>query len=228
MAASRPYDLVVHGATGYTGKLIAEHVAQTFPTNLTWALAGRSASKLEAVASELKQLHPDRKPPAVYEVNLKKDELTRLAQQTAVLINAVGPYHIYSTPVVEACAEEGTHYLDVTGEVPWVGDLVKKYHAVAQKTGAIIIPQCGVESSPPDILTYSTANYLKSSKSLETKELVYALKKLKGSLSGGTALTVVTIFDEFEASYECSDSLLELGSQAEWRQIFPSSHPATF
>lgn len=140
MAAQSPkqYDLVIFGATGYTGKLTAEHINQAFPTNLKWAVAGRSQQKLEFFVQELKQQNPDRTDPGVEVAQLQKNDLTALARKTKVLINAVGPYHKYSTPVVEACAENGTHYLDFTGELPWVKQIVEKYHSIAQDTGAIV------------------------------------------------------------------------------------------
>lgn len=128
----REFDLVFHGPTGYTGKLCAQHIVKHFPTNIKWALAGRSLPKVEQIARELKELNPDRDEPgkfylrlgcgscrltllsaAVLAVQLNGPELQALAQRTRLIINAVGPYHLYSTPVVEACASSGTHYVDV-------------------------------------------------------------------------------------------------------------------
>lgn len=126
--ASRDFDFVLLGPTGYTGRLCAEYIVQHLPTNLKWALAGRSAQNIEKIASEIKQLNPDRTDPGMYvpysirmianlidvlTVQLNKEELNPLSQKTKILINCVGPYHLYSTPVVEACAVNGTHYVDV-------------------------------------------------------------------------------------------------------------------
>ena len=135
---ARAYDLVVLGATGYTGKLTAQYVAKTFSTNLAWAIAGRSDSKLSAIAKELKASHPDRNPPAVEVTQLNEADLTALAKKTKLLITTVGPYHKYGSPVLEACAKNGTHYLDVTGEVPWTVEMTRIYHDVAKKSGAIV------------------------------------------------------------------------------------------
>ena len=113
--SSRPreYELIVLGATGYTGKYCAEHIVTHLPTDLKWAIAGRSASKLSAVLEEIKQLNLDRLPPGLEVASLSPEDLNGLARKTRLLINTIGPYHLYSTPVVEACAQNGTHYLDV-------------------------------------------------------------------------------------------------------------------
>lgn len=228
--SSRQYDLVLFGASGYTGKETAEHITKWFPTNLKWALAGRSESKLHSLVQELKQINPDRTPPGVEVTQLVKDELVELACKTTVLINTVGPYHKYSTPVVEACAENGTHYIDCTGELPWVKQMVERYHETAKKSGAIVrfafpsscrprllnilvdvivhvdadskkvIPQCGLESAPPDLLTYLLCRALRKQASVATKEVIYAVHTLKGVPSGGTWATGMGIFDEYGTS----------------------------
>lgn len=139
MTVSLDFDILLLGPTGYTGRFCAEHIVQNMPTNLKWAVAGRSFKKVEGVAKELKELNPDREDPgtcseelwvvylvvsgfanesvcgvvAVIEVQLTREELDPLVRRTKLVINAVGPYHLYSTPVVEACALAGTHYIDV-------------------------------------------------------------------------------------------------------------------
>src|SRR5271155_402193 len=113
MASVRPYDITLLGANGYAGTLTAEHITSHMPTNLRWAVAGRSASKLQTLLDELRKLNPDRVLPDVLPVQLTPQELDDLVKKTTVLLNCVGPYHLYSTPVVEACVNNRTHYLDV-------------------------------------------------------------------------------------------------------------------
>jgi short subunit dehydrogenase-like uncharacterized protein len=113
MAAGREYDVVLLGATGYTGKLCAHHITIHLPTDLRWAVAGRNAAKLEALIGNLRELNRDRRQPDIEAVQLTSIELDALAKKTKVLLNTIGPYHLYSTPVVEACVTNGTHYLDV-------------------------------------------------------------------------------------------------------------------
>jgi short subunit dehydrogenase-like uncharacterized protein len=137
--ASRQYDLVLYGATGYTGKYTAECLQTSAPTDLNWAIAGRNSQKLQSLLKELESISKDRKQPgesrlhciprninnatiklhrtneslAIEVLNHNLEELEKLAKKTKVLITTVGPYAIHGTPVVEACAKNGTHYLDV-------------------------------------------------------------------------------------------------------------------
>ena len=113
MPQTRQYEIVLLGASGYTGKLCAEHIVSQLPTNLKWAVAGRSAPKLQILVEQIRHLNRDRLEPEILTVELTDVELEALARRTKVLLNTVGPYHLYSTPVVEACAKNGTHYLDV-------------------------------------------------------------------------------------------------------------------
>ena len=116
----REYELVLLGATGYTGKYCAEHIVTRLPTDLKWAVAGRSSSKLSNLLDEIKTLNPDRLHPGIEVASLATEDLDSLARKTQVLINTVGPYYRYGTPVVEACAKNGTHYLDVYVFDPWL------------------------------------------------------------------------------------------------------------
>ncbi|KAJ5102211.1 hypothetical protein NUU61_004433 [Penicillium alfredii] len=196
MAAIRPYDLVLLGPTGYTGRFCADHIVQNHPTDLKWAIAGRSASKMELIAQELKTLNPDRVQPDVLVVQLNLTELNELAQKTKLVINCVGPYHLYSTPVVEACAANGTHYVDATGETPWIRYIIDKYHESAKANGAIIIPSVGVESAPADILAWSLVKRVREDLSSQTRSINSTIKEMKSSgASGGTLNTILSIFD---------------------------------
>lgn len=201
MTSNRQYDLVLLGPTGYTGRFCAEHIVQNLPTDLKWAIAGRSAQKMEPIAQELKALNPDRMDPDVLVVQLNSTELNELAQKTRLVVNCVGPYHLYSTPVVEACAVNGTHYVDVTGETPWVKSIIDKYHETAKANGAIIIPCTGVESAPADLLAWSLVKRVREDLSSSTRQINSTIKEMKSSgPSGGTMNTVLTIFDGFSRS----------------------------
>ncbi|KAI9375628.1 Saccharopine dehydrogenase-domain-containing protein [Aspergillus egyptiacus] len=198
MQSSREFDIVVLGPTGYTGKLCAEHIVKNLPTNLKWALAGRSPQKIDGVAHGLKKLNPDRVDPDIIAVQLNKAELLALAERTKVLINCVGPYHLYSTPVVEACTITGTHYLDATGETPWVKQMIEKYHETAKSNGAIIIHSVGVESAPADMLAWAVVKEVRENLSSHTREVTGAIHEMKSSgASGGTLTTVLTCIETF-------------------------------
>lgn len=195
--AKRQYEAVVFGATGYTGTYTAEHITTNLPTDFEWAIAGRSEAKLQQLAEELRKLNPNRKQPKIEIATLDKDSLQRLAEKTKVFISTVGPYHKYGTPVVAACAATGTHYLDVTGETPWVYDMVQKFDQVAKKTGAIMIPQIGVESAPADLLCLGLVEYIRKTFGTPTATVDNSTHELKGGASGGTLATVLTIFDTY-------------------------------
>ncbi|OAA54135.1 saccharopine dehydrogenase [Niveomyces insectorum RCEF 264] len=192
----RTYDLVVFGATGYTGVYLTEYITTSLPTDLKWALAGRSHDKLTALAANLKQLNPDRLQPAIETCGIDNAELAGLAKKTFVLITTVGPYGAYGEPAFKACAENGTHYLDVTGEVPFVARMVRKYEAAAKASGALMFPQSGVESAPADLVAWTVAKVNRTQLQAKTADVTAALR-LKAMPSGGTYLTALTALDVF-------------------------------
>ncbi|RSL58668.1 hypothetical protein CEP53_006069 [Fusarium sp. AF-6] len=193
----RQYDLVVFGATGYTGKWTAEYITTHLATDLKWAVAGRSESKLQAVVDECKKRNPDRLPPGIEIANLNDDDLGALAKKTCVLITAVGPYSIYGEHAFKACAEAGTHYVDATGEFPWVHKMIKKYEATAKKTGAILVPQSGIESAPVDLGTWAMAKAIRTELGTPTKDVTISLHRISSTPSGGTLATALGIWDIF-------------------------------
>ncbi|KAF2015286.1 hypothetical protein BU24DRAFT_421588 [Aaosphaeria arxii CBS 175.79] len=197
----RQYDLVLLGATGYTGKLTAEWVNRKLPSDIKWAIAGRNAKKLQSVADELHQQNPNRPSPAIETVELEKAQLDTLARKTRLIITTVGPYMFYGEPVLAACAENGTHYLDCTGEIPWYYDMLAKYHATAEKNGAIIIPQCGLDSVPADIVSYVVSRHIRKTFNLPTASLTYTLYAYKTGVSGGTSTTALNIFSNYSLSH---------------------------
>lgn len=201
MSSPRVYSLVLLGATGYTGKLCAEHITRHLPTTLKWAVAGRSTSKLQDIVDGLKKINPDRNQPDVLSINLNKEELEGLAKKTRVLLNCVGPYHLYSTPVVAACAENGTYYLDVTGETPWVRDLLHKYHDIAKANKAILIPEIGIESAPSDLVAYVAVSAIRKSLDCGVRDVVCSVHEMKGAgVSGGSLATALGIMDQYSLS----------------------------
>ena len=193
--ASRPYDLVHLGATGYTGAYVVTHVCNTLPSNLTWAIAGRSQSKLEAIVEDLRKRFPDRRPPSVEVCRQDEEEIDQLAAKAKVIISTVGPYCRYGEPVIKACAKHGTGYVDATGEVPWVKEMVSKYHEQAKSTGAIIIPQCALESAFSDLLVYALTTQVRDSFGVATKSITSLVWDMKSAPSGGTLATVFSIFE---------------------------------
>ena len=162
MAAERDLDLVLLGATGFTGGLTAAYLAEHAPEGLRWALAGRNPAKLAAVRDDLagrfgdrlaglELLHADATDPA---------GLAEVAARTRVLITTVGPYLEHGEPLVRACAEAGTDYVDLTGEPEFVDTMYVAHHATAVKSGARIVHSCGFDSIPHDLGALYTAQQL--------------------------------------------------------------------
>lgn len=107
------------------------------------------------------------------------EQIAALVQKARVFITTVGPYCKYGEKVVKACAETGTHYLDVTGEVPWVSEMIDKYESTAKSSGAIMIPQIGVESSPSDLTTWMLTSYIRKQFQAQTKDVTLSVHELK-------------------------------------------------
>jgi short subunit dehydrogenase-like uncharacterized protein len=178
--AERRFDVVVFGATGFTGALTAEYLAAHAPSDLRWALAGRNRDKLEAVraqlgpaAQSLELLHADVTEP---------DSIRAVAEATKVVITTVGPYIEYGEPLVAACARAGTDYVDLTGEPEFVDRMYLGYHEQAQQSGARIVHSCGFDSIPYDLGTLFTVEQLPS----DTPIHVDCFVRVGGTFSGGT------------------------------------------
>ena len=106
-------------------------------------------------------------------------DLAALAKKTKLLISTIGPYAVYGEPAFKACAENGTHYLDVTGEVAYVADMIKKYEQAAKASGAIMIPQIGIDSAPADLVTWSLVSMIRERFSAPTAEVVVSVHEFK-------------------------------------------------
>ncbi|KAL9598603.1 MAG: hypothetical protein Q9179_003856 [Wetmoreana sp. 5 TL-2023] len=193
----KTYDLVLLGATGYTGKNCAEYITTSLPTNLKWAVSGRSHERLSAVVEEMRSLNPNRIQPAIEVTTLSLEDLGTLAEKTRLVLNTIGPYYRYSSPVVQVCAEKGTHYLDVTGETPWVHEMIQKYHEIAKANHAIIIPEVGLESTPSDLLAWTLARTITDEFSVGTKEVIASIHEIRSQPSGGTLATATGLLDHY-------------------------------
>jgi short subunit dehydrogenase-like uncharacterized protein len=181
--SKRQYDVVLFGATGFTGQLTAEYLARAAGTGTRWALAGRNQAKLEdvrrklasidAACAELPLLHADVTDPA---------SIAAVAESTKVVITTVGPYIHYGEPLVKACADAGTDYVDLTGEPEFVDLMWLRYHDRAVATGARIVHSCGFDSIPYDLGVLYTVDQLPEGVPLHVDGFVRA----GGTFSGGT------------------------------------------
>jgi short subunit dehydrogenase-like uncharacterized protein len=181
--SARTYDVVVFGATGFVGRLLADYLAEHAPASTRIALAGRSRTRLEEVRSGL--------PPAAREWGIvvadseDPSSLAAMAASTRVVATTVGPYARYGLPVVEACARAGTHYADLTGEVLFVRDAIARADAVAKDTGARIVHSCGYDSIPSDLGVLLLARRAAADGAGGLRD-VRLVANLRGGFSGGT------------------------------------------
>jgi short subunit dehydrogenase-like uncharacterized protein len=188
---TRKLDIVLFGATGFTGGLTAEYLARHAPAKARWALAGRSPEKLEAVRQRLTAINPALAdmPLLIADAN-DTAALAAVAAQAKVVVSTVGPYLRYGEPLVKACAEAGTHYCDLTGEPEFVDAMWLKYHETATATGAKLVHCCGFDSIPHDLGAYFTVQQLPADQAICLQGFVRA----GGDLSGGTLHSAVNQF----------------------------------
>src|SRR3954469_10071656 len=181
----RSYDVVLLGATGFTGGLTAEYLAAHLPAEDRWALAGRDLSRLSRLRSRLGV-----DVPLMQADVTDPDSLRALAESTRVVATTVGPYVHYGEPLVAACAAAGTDYCDLTGESEFVDLMYLKYHARAMETGARLVHACGFDSIPHDLGVYFTIQQLPADLPLHVSGYVQA----RGTISGGTYQSALTAF----------------------------------
>lgn len=146
--SERPYDVVLFGATGYTGSLVARALYDAAEHGLRFALAGRNRDKLEAL---VEQLSPDGSIPIIEASSNDAASISAMVSQTRVIITTVGPYARYGEVVVKAAVEHATHYLDLVGEPPWWQEMIDRYHDAAVEAGVRIVHSCGFDSVPYDL-----------------------------------------------------------------------------
>jgi len=191
MEGSRPYDLVLFGATGFTGGLTADYLAAHAPATMRWAIAGRNRSKLDAVAARLAAAAPEApKPDVIVADAADREALRQAAEATRVVITTIGPYALHGGPLVAACAAAGTDYVDLTGEPEFVDRVWVDHHAEAEKSGARIVHCCGFDSIPHDLGAYFTVQQLPEGVPLK----VNGYARSNARFSGGTYHSAINGF----------------------------------
>jgi short subunit dehydrogenase-like uncharacterized protein len=186
MPADRKYDIVLYGASGFTGKQTVEYCRQFAPAGLRWAIAGRNRSRLDTVNSAgVDVLVADAQDDAA---------LNLLAAQTRVVATTAGPFSLYGTKLVEACVRHRTHYCDITGETPWIRGLIDRHHAQAAADGTRIVPCCGFDSIPSDFGAWLISRYVRDALHSECVS-VAAYFRMGGGLNGGTVASFLYMIE---------------------------------
>ena len=190
MSSEKSYDIVVFGASGYTGRLVAEYLAQEYPhDDLSWAMAGRSLEKLATVRTEM----GIGEAVALLEVDVADaDSLRQMVASCRVVITTVGPYQLYGDELVKQCAEQGTDYVDLTGEPSWMHGTIARYSAAAKASGARIVHSCGFDSIPFDLGVFTLQQHAISKTGHPIATVKGRVRAMNGGWSGGTIASMRT------------------------------------
>lgn len=191
---NRDYDVVLYGASGFTGKQTVAYFAQHAPT-VRWALAGRNREKLAAVKAEV-----GTSADILVADSQDQAALDAIAARTRVVLTTAGPFALYGTKLVDACVRHQTHYVDITGETVWVRELIDRYHAEAVRNGARIIPFCGFDSIPSDLGAYLIARYIQQLFGVDCRS-VKAYFQMAGGVNGGTLATAFNLYESGQAAH---------------------------
>jgi short subunit dehydrogenase-like uncharacterized protein len=182
---TREFDVILYGATGYTGALVAEHLLKTYSVDgdLSWAIAGRNPAKLAEVRdrigapSSLALVSADASDPA---------SLSAMVGRTRAIISTVGPYQLYGSPLVAACAAAGADYVDLTGESHWIAQMMAAHDAQAKATGARLVFSCGFDSIPFDLGVFHLQREAMARLGAPARRVRGRIRGMQGGLSGGT------------------------------------------
>lgn len=187
--STKEFDVIVYGATGFTGRLVAEHLHNTYGGDgaVRWAMAGRNQTKLGAVRDEIGALSS-----ALIEADsADAASLDALAARGRVIISTVGPYQLYGEPLIAACAKAGTDYVDLCGEPAWMAQMIERYEAQAKASGARIVFSCGFDSIPFDLGVLYLQQHARERFGAPRARVRGRVRGMKGTFSGGTLASLL-------------------------------------
>ncbi|RXT44860.1 saccharopine dehydrogenase family protein [Bradyrhizobium betae] len=192
--SSAKFDIVVYGATGFTGQLVAEYLTRQYKgdNQLKWAMAGRSLGKLKSVRDAIGA--PGNTPLIVADAS-DAASLKAMAEQTMSVITTVGPYQLYGEELLAACVATGTDYFDLCGEPIWMRQMIDKYEAAAKESGARIVFSCGFDSVPFELGAFVVQEEAKRVFGAPASRVKGRVRDMRGTLSGGTAASAKATFD---------------------------------
>ncbi len=196
----RSFHLVLYGATGFTGRLVAEYLLKHYGVgrDLRWAMAGRNLEKLNRIGRELG--HDD--IPLITADSNDPAALDQMTSQTKVICTTVGPYARYGSELVASCMRNNTHYCDLAGEVPWIRKMIDKYHEAAQKSQIRIVHCCGFDSIPSEMGVFFLQQQAKEQHGHFCSHIKTGVKAAKGGMSGGTIASLTHVLEEAENEKE--------------------------
>ena len=193
----RQYDLVVWGATGVAGRLVAEYLTEQYtPDDLSLALGGRDEDRLNDIASDLTEGSDEWDDlPIVLGDATDPESLQDIARDTRVVCTTVGPYTKYGTPLVEACVDAGTDYCDLTGEVNWSREMIDAHHDAAVEADTRIVHSCGFDSVPADLGTLLAQSFARETFGEPCDRVRIYVERASGGVSGGTLARAAELFE---------------------------------
>ncbi|MEM1154108.1 MAG: saccharopine dehydrogenase NADP-binding domain-containing protein [Pseudomonadota bacterium] len=196
--AKKPFDVVVWGASGFTGQLVVEYLASRYGVDgdLRWAIAGRNADKLEQAREECLPRSKRNRLPIIIADSTDPESLAQMVAKTKVICSTVGPYAKYGTPLVAACAEAGVDYCDLTGEVQWMAQVIPDYQGIAEGSGARIVHTCGFDSIPFDMGTWYLQQGMMEQHGVYASRVKGRMGRMRGGASGGTIASMLNMLEE--------------------------------
>ena len=194
MIKSREFDVIIWGASGFTGKLVVEYLYRVYSSNsdLKWAIAGRDFSKLELIRSEV----ADSKVPIIVADINDMASLNNMIKKTKVICTTVGPYAKFGSNLVSSCVENQTHYCDLAGEVQWIRKMIDSHHEKAKANGTKIVNSCGFDSIPSDLGVYFIQKNTMKIFKQRAKHIKMRVAGVKGGISGGTYASLSNVNKE--------------------------------
>ena len=185
----KKFDVVVYGATGYTGKLVVDYMVSNYgkAENLKWAIAGRSEAKLKSVKEAFKL---SESIEAIVVDSNDQDNVDSMVEQSKCILTTVGPYQLYGSNILKACAEIGTDYVDLCGEPAWMHQMIQEHDQKAKDSGARIVFSCGFDSIPFDLGVYLVQRKAEASQGSPAKNVRGRVRAMNGEFSGGTAASL--------------------------------------
>jgi len=190
MSEAPEFDVIIYGSTGYTGRLVAEYMAQQYGTSgdaPKWAMAGRNLEKLEEVRD---LIGAPKETPLVVADSDDPASIDMMASRTRVVLTTVGPYQLYGDEVVAACVRHGTHYVDLCGEPGWMRAMIDKHQKAAEESGAQICFSCGFDSIPFDLGVWMLQQEMKKRYGKPATRIRGRVRSMEGTFSGGTAASL--------------------------------------
>jgi short subunit dehydrogenase-like uncharacterized protein len=200
--STKEYDLIVFGATSFTGKLVVEYLNEKYP-DLSWAIAARNQEKIDAVKSELSC-----DVPSLILDSMNMDDIEKAMKQTKLILTTVGPYQIYGNDILAMCAKHGVDYVDLCGEPGWMYDM-QQHLETAKQSGARIVHSCGFDSIPSDLGVFFLQNLAQEKFGKPVKQVKCRVRSMKGEFSGGTAASLRATLSKLKKNPEFFNVLID-------------------